>query len=196
MHYGHQRGIIHRDLKPGNILVDSEGRVRVIDFGVARAVDADQEQADHQTQVGQIIGTAQYMSPEQFEADPNDLDTRSDVYALGVVLYELLAGRLPYHVEHSGIFEIARIVREEEPTALSRALPGVGEEIEAIDGQGPAEGPGIPLPVGLRLGGGHPALPERRGHLGQAHQPGLPGQGVRAQEQGRRGPGLGRRRFC
>jgi thiol-disulfide isomerase/thioredoxin len=132
VHYGHQRGIIHRDLKPGNILVDSQGRVRVIDFGVARAVDADLEQVDHQTQVGQIIGTAQYMSPEQFEADPNDLDTRSDVYALGVVLYELLADRLPYPVEHSGIFEIARIVREEEPAALSRVLPGVGEEIEAI----------------------------------------------------------------
>jgi non-specific serine/threonine protein kinase/serine/threonine-protein kinase len=132
VHYGHQRGIIHRDLKPGNILVDSEGRVRVIDFGVARAVDADQEQADFQTQVGQIVGTAQYMSPEQFEADPNDLDTRSDVYALGVVLYELLSGQLPYAFAQSGVFEIARIVRKEQPTALGAAVPGIDGELELI----------------------------------------------------------------
>jgi serine/threonine protein kinase/thiol-disulfide isomerase/thioredoxin len=132
VHYGHQRGIIHRDLKPGNILVDSEGRTRIIDFGVARAMDADPTQTNNLTQVGQIVGTAQYMSPEQFEADPNDLDTRSDVYALGVVLFELLAGRLPYRIELSGVFEIARVVREEQPTALGDAAPGIGGEIELI----------------------------------------------------------------
>ena len=132
VHYGHQRGIIHRDLKPGNILVDSQGRVRIIDFGVARAIDADLEQADLQTKVGQIIGTAQYMSPEQFDADPNDLDTRSDVYALGVVLYELLAGKLPYNIEHSGVFEVARIIREEQPTALGAVVSGIGSEVELI----------------------------------------------------------------
>lgn len=132
VHYGHQRGIIHRDLKPGNILVDPEGRVRVIDFGVARAIDADQEQADNQTQVGQMVGTAQYMSPEQFDADPNDLDTRSDVYALGVVLFELLSDQLPYAMEKSGVFEIARMVRDEQPTALGSVVPGVDGEIELI----------------------------------------------------------------
>jgi len=132
VHFGHQRGIIHRDLKPGNILVDSGGRVRVIDFGVARAIDADLEQVDNQTQVGQMVGTPQYMSPEQFEADPNDLDTRSDVYALGVVLYELLSEQLPYAMEKSGIFEIARIVREEQPTALGSVVPAIDGEIEMI----------------------------------------------------------------
>ncbi|HSH00302.1 MAG TPA: protein kinase, partial [candidate division Zixibacteria bacterium] len=123
---------IHRDLKPQNILVDSEGRVRIIDFGVARAVDADLKQTELQTRVGQIIGTAHYMSPEQFDADPNDLDTRSDVYALGVVLYELLSGRLPYDIASSGIFEIARIVRDERPTPLSALDVNLKGELETI----------------------------------------------------------------
>ncbi|MDX2475576.1 MAG: protein kinase [Candidatus Krumholzibacteria bacterium] len=135
IHYGHQRGIIHRDLKPGNILVDSEARARVIDFGVARAVDADQEPAADHTQVGQILGTAPYMSPEQFDADPNDLDTRSDVYALGVVLYELLSGKLPYAVAGAGVFEVARAVREDQPPPLRSLVKGLDSEVEIIVGK-------------------------------------------------------------
>jgi WD40 repeat protein/tRNA A-37 threonylcarbamoyl transferase component Bud32 len=125
--HGHQKGVIHRDLKPSNILVDVTGQPKVIDFGVARATDSDMAVSTMQTDVGQLLGTLQYMSPEQFDANPNDIDIRSDVYALGVVLYELLAEKPPYDVKKKAIFEVARIVKEEDPTPLStfnRALKG------------------------------------------------------------------------
>src|SRR5882672_9650253 len=93
VHHAHQRGLIHRDLKPGNILVDETGQPKILDFGVARVTDRD-AQATSQTDVGQLIGTLAYMSPEQVLADPLELDIRSDVYALGVILYELLSGRM------------------------------------------------------------------------------------------------------
>lgn len=96
--HAHQRGLIHRDLKPGNILVDEAGQPKILDFGVARVTDSDAE-ATRQTDMGQLIGTLAYMSPEQVLGDPQQLDIRSDVYALGVITYELLAGKLPYDTD-------------------------------------------------------------------------------------------------
>ncbi len=132
IHHGHQKGIIHRDLKPMNILVDSSGQPRIIDFGVARAIDSDMAGTTQQTNVGQLVGTVQYMSPEQCDADPNDLDTRSDVYALGMVLYELLSGSLPYDVSTVSICEAARLIREADPQSLRMKDPALRGEVETI----------------------------------------------------------------
>ncbi|MEE2912788.1 MAG: serine/threonine-protein kinase, partial [Planctomycetota bacterium] len=130
--HGHLKGIVHRDLKPQNILVDSSGQPKVIDFGVARSTDSDLAVTTLQTDVGQLIGTLQYMSPEQCDADPSDIDVRSDIYALGVILYELLIGRLPYDLQKKAIHEAVRIVREVDPTKLSTVDRLLRGDIETI----------------------------------------------------------------
>ena len=130
VHHAHQRGVIHRDLKPGNIIVDETGQPKVLDFGIARAIDSD-TRATSQTDVGQLIGTLTYMSPEQTLADPLEIDTRSDVYALGVILYELLAGRLPYSAAKT-LPDTVRAIRDEEPVRLGLVNRRYRGDIETI----------------------------------------------------------------
>lgn len=132
VNHAHLRGVIHRDLKPGNLLVDERGQPKVLDFGVARASDSDLRVTTMQTTVGQLIGTLPYMSPEQVLADPSEVDTRSDVYALGVVLYQLLTGRLPLDFGSRSIPEAARLIQEETPTKLSHISKVFRGEVDTI----------------------------------------------------------------
>ena len=132
--HAHQKGIIHRDLKPSNILVtlhDSKPVVKVIDFGIAKAISQELTEKTLFTAHGQMIGTPHYMSPEQSEMSGLDIDTRSDVYSLGVVLYELLTGKTPLDprkLRQAGIAEIHRLIQEEEPSKPSTRLSSLSNE--------------------------------------------------------------------
>ena len=130
--HAHQKGVVHRDLKPDNILIDSTGRSKVLDFGVANATDADIKTLSIQTQSGQLVGTLPYMSPEQALGDSDAVDIRCDVYALGVIAYELLARQLPLDLRQSSIVEAARIIREEEPKRLGQVNRVFRGDVETI----------------------------------------------------------------
>jgi tetratricopeptide (TPR) repeat protein len=126
--HAHQKGIIHRDLKPSNVIValyDGKPVPKVIDFGVAKATGVQLTEATLVTGFGNIVGTLEYMSPEQAEINQLDIDTRSDIYSLGVLLYELLAGSPPFSrkdLEKAGMLEMLRVIREQEPSKPSTKL--------------------------------------------------------------------------
>jgi eukaryotic-like serine/threonine-protein kinase len=130
--HAHQKGVIHRDLKPSNVLVTEQEGVpvpKVIDFGIAKATDKWAVENSLLTQFGQMVGTPEYASPEQAEVMTGDVNERSDVYSLGVLLYELLIGTVPYdeaRMRQAGLSEMLRIIREEEAPALSRRLSAMG----------------------------------------------------------------------
>lgn len=154
VHHGHQRGVIHRDLKPSNILVPRSVRLasiesaraaspstttflnaaiaKVIDFGIARSTDADMTRASFESCPNAMAGTLAYMSPEQCAFDPTDIDTRSDVYALGVVLYELLTGRLPYDVAEKSLPEAVRMIQDMPATRPNAIEPRLGSDLSVI----------------------------------------------------------------
>jgi serine/threonine protein kinase len=135
--HAHQKGIIHRDLKPNNILVapyDGKPVVKVIDFGVAKATGHKLTEATLFTGFGAVVGTLEYMSPEQAELNNQDVDTRSDIYSLGVLLFELLTGTTPLtrkRVKDAALMEVLRLVREEEPPKPSTRL-STTEELPSI----------------------------------------------------------------
>jgi len=130
--HAHQKGVIHRDLKPSNVLVqvqEDRPTPKIIDFGIAKATERRLTEKTFFTQQGLIIGTPEYMSPEQAEMSGLDIDTRTDIYSLGVMLYELLVGVLPFDpatLRAGGITEIQRIIREKEPPKVSTRLSGLG----------------------------------------------------------------------
>jgi formylglycine-generating enzyme required for sulfatase activity len=130
--HAHCQGIVHRDLKPANILVDGAGLPKVLDFGVARAMEADPEGSNAHTETGQLVGTIHYMSPEQFGASSSAVDPRSDVYSLGVVAYELLAGRLPYALAGKMIHEVAAIIQDQPPIPLSSLDSRLDGDLERV----------------------------------------------------------------
>lgn len=130
--HAHSRGVVHRDLKPANILVTGDGQPKVLDFGVARSAGPAGPEARVHTSAGQLIGTLPYMSPELVRGAPDEIDARVDVYALGVVLFEVLTGRYPLDVSGMGVGEAAHVIEHVAPKRLASLESRYGGDLDVI----------------------------------------------------------------
>lgn len=130
--HAHVRGIIHRDIKPSNILVTKDAEPKIVDFGIARALGEDDASRERLTIDGQVLGTPSYMSPEQASGDARAIDRRTDVYSLGVVLFEALTGRLPHRIADLPIARALRVIAEDDPDSIASAAPDLPRDLAAV----------------------------------------------------------------